>query len=283
MTTLTAPPTPGTATTASPYRLSFPRLVRSEAIKLATLRSPWWSILVVAVLSIGMSVLLASAFTGSVGPGGGPGGGPASADLALSAVLVPTSFTVLLAVILGSIQVTGEYSTGMMRSTLTAAPGRISSLLAKALVIGVFVFVSTLVIFGVALAATAPLLNGADVGLDFSDVGSWAPNVLAGSFMLTVISLVGVGAGYLLRNGPGAIGLGVGLVFVLPIVPSFFPATPDWEWVHTAAQYLPTAAGQALMLPSDGSLDPWVAAATLVVWAVASLGIGAAVLRTRDA
>jgi ABC-2 type transport system permease protein len=284
MTTLTASPATPTATATSPYRLSFLRLVRSETIKLATLRSPWWSILVVAVLSVGMSLLLASAFTGSVQ--GGPGGGPAasaSSDLALSAVLIPTSFTVLLAVILGSIQVTGEYSTGMMRSTLTAAPGRIGSLLAKALVVAVFVFVSTVVVFVIALAATAPILSGADMGIDIADLGSWAPNVLAGSFMLAVIALVGVGAGYILRNGPGAIALGVGIVFVLPLVPSFFPTTPDWEWVHTASQYLPTAAGQALMLPSEGSLDPIVAGITLIAWAVVSLGLGAAVLRSRDA
>jgi ABC-2 type transport system permease protein len=279
MTTLTSTePTRARSAATSPARLSFVRLVRSELIKLVTLRSPWWSIAVVAVLSIGMSLLMAFALTGI--PGAPP---EAMEDLALRVILIPTSFTVLLAVILGSIQVTGEYSTGMMRSTLTAAPGRLGTLLAKAVVIAAFVFVSTLVVFALAAAATAPIVGGAGAGLDIADPGAWLPGLAAGAFTMAVISVIGVGAGYLLRNGPGAIALGVGIVFVLPLVPAFFPASPGWEWIHDVAQYLPTNAGQALMFPGGSALEPAIAALTLVAWAVLSLGAGAAVLRSRDA
>lgn len=279
MTTLTSTePTRARPVATSPARLSFVRLVRSELIKLATLRSPWWSIAVVAVLSVGMSLLMAFALTSI--PGAPP---EATADLALRVILIPTSFTVLLAVIIGSIQVTGEYSTGMMRSTLTAAPGRLGTLLAKAVVIAAFVFVSTLVVFALAAAATAPIVGGAGAGLDVADPGAWLPGLAAGALTMAVISVIGVGAGYVLRNGPGAIALGVGIVFVLPLVPAFFPASPGWEWIHDVAQYLPTNAGQALMFPGEGVLEPAIAALTLIAWAVLSLGAGAAVLRSRDA
>lgn len=281
MSTSTAAPTRSAlARTESPYRLSFLRLVRSEWVKLATLRSPWWSIGVVALLSIGMSLLLAWAFTSFDGPAGAPG----SESLAITVILSPTSFTVLLAVILGSIQVTGEYSTGMVRSTLTAAPGRIGSLLAKATVVAAFVFVSSLVIFVIAALVTAPMLSGAGIGLDFSDLASWTLPLLAGAFTMAVIALIGVSAGYLLRNGPGAIALGVGLVFVLPLVPAFFAALPDWGWIQDAARFLPTNAGNALMNPGGtGALEPWAAALTLVGWVVVGLVGASVVLKGRDA
>lgn len=279
MTTLTAADPTRTRSTTSPYRLSFVRLVRSELIKLASLRSPWWSIFVVAVLSIGMSLLIAFALTSI--PGAPTDG---TSDLALQVVLAPISFTVLLAVIIGSIQVTGEYSTGMMRSTLTAAPGRIASLLAKTVVIAVFVFVSTFVIFVLAALATAPIVAGAGAGIDVADIGSWLPGLAAGAFTMAIIAVIGVAAGYILRNGPGAIALGVGIVFVLPLVPAFFPSSPGWEWIHDIARYLPTNAGQALMFPGgEGALEPAIAALTLIAWAVIGLGAGAAILRSRDA
>ncbi|MBZ4486184.1 ABC transporter permease [Microbacterium sp. cx-55] len=275
---MTTATTPQTGVAESPYRLSFLRVVRSELIKLVTLRSPWWSIGIVAVLSVGMSLLIAFALTGF------PGAPAGNAELALQVVLAPTSFTVLLAVIIGSIQVTGEYSTGMMRSTLTAAPGRIGSLLAKATVIAAFVFVSTLAIFLIAAVATAPIVAGAGAGIDVADVGSWLPRFAAGAFMLAVISVIGVAAGYILRNGPGAIAMGVGIVFVLPLLPAFFPASPGWEWIQDVAKYLPTSAGQALMSAGgNGALEPWAAALTLLAWAVVGLGLGGVILRSRDA
>lgn len=276
--TTTAPETrPRTAT--SPYRLSFFRLVRSELIKLVTLRSPWWSIGIVALLSVGMSLLIAFALTSF------PEGGPTmNGEAALQIVLTPIGFTVLLAVIIGSIQVTGEYSTGMMRSTLTAAPGRIGSLLAKATVVAAFVFVTSFVIFVVAAVATAPIVDGAGSGIDFADLGSWIPRVAAGAFTMAIISVIGVAAGYILRNGPGAIAMGVGIVFVLPLLPAFFPSSPGWEWIQEASKYLPTSAGGALMeTAGSGALEPWAAALTLILWAVAGLGLGALILRGRDA
>src|SRR5215217_7450723 len=89
------------------YRLTFARALRGEWIKLATLRATRWSITVTAVMTIGIAVLIASAVDM-------PGFEP------IQAVVSPIQFTMLLAGILGAISVTGEYSTGMIRSTLTA-------------------------------------------------------------------------------------------------------------------------------------------------------------------
>ncbi|MDY0909573.1 ABC transporter permease [Microbacterium sp. CFBP9034] len=286
MSTTTAPaitragsPQPG----ENPQRLSFPRLVRSEWIKFSTLRSPWWSIGIVALVSVGLSLLVASSMSGFI-EAGSLSAADASAQ-AVQVVLAPTSFTVLLAAVLGAISITGEYSTGMIRSTLTAAPGRLGSLFAKAVVVGGFMFVSSLVIFTVAAVATAPLLSDSGIALDLADPENSLVPILFGSLTLTAIALLGLACGFLLRNGPGAIATAVGLVFVLPLVPAFFPVGVEgWEWIHDLAQYLPTNAGQSLMIPGAGpGLDTIPALLTLVAWVLAGLAGAAAVLKTRDA
>src|SRR3546814_17112605 len=117
--TTTSATTASPATRTTPYRLTFPRALRSEWIKLSTLRSTWWSIGIVAALTIGIALLIALAIN--------------DPDfLGIQAVVLPIQFTMLLAGILGVIAVTGEYSTGMIRSTLTADPIRGSVLSAKA-------------------------------------------------------------------------------------------------------------------------------------------------------
>ncbi|MFE7651212.1 ABC transporter permease, partial [Streptomyces phaeoluteigriseus] len=137
-------------------RLTFFRAVRSETIKLTTLRSTWWSIAIAAVLTIGFAMLIAQAVDV-------PGFDP------IQAVVMPIQFTMLLAGIIGAIAVTGEYSTGMIRSTLTAVPVRGAVLLAKSLVLALFLFVSSLVIFGVAAVAVGMIVGSRDQSIDWSD------------------------------------------------------------------------------------------------------------------
>lgn len=269
-------------------RLSFPRLVQSEWTKLTTTRSPWWSIVVVAGLTLALGMLSASS---KAIPGGSQTSDAASASIAIQAVLAPTTFTVLLATILGSTLVTGEYETGMIRSTLTAAPGRLGSLLAKALVVGGFVFVASTVIFAGTAAAISPILNANGVHLDLTNPNTSYLPVLAASFMMSVIALIGMSAGYVLRSGPGAIAAAVGLVFVLPIVPRLFPQTPAFQWVHDSSQYLPTNAGGALISSNtpgvqtliSSNLPAGVAAITLSVWVIVGLVASALCLKKRDA
>lgn len=282
MSTATAPaPDIAPAPAAAPAnRLSFGRLVRSETIKLASIRSPWWTIIVIAIISVGMSVAMAFAMMSFAS--GEPAGAAEASRSAVAVILMPTMFTILLATVLGSIQVTGEYSTGMIRSTLTAAPGRVGSLLAKALVVAAFVFLASLAIYVISAIATAPVLAPGGIVLDLTDPSVSLLPMLAGAFTMASIAVLGLGAGYALRSGPGAIVLAVGIVLVLPMVTGFFPNNESWQWVHEAARYLPSNAGQSLMYPGMG-LDTLPAVLALLGWAAAALLIGGAVLRRRDA
>lgn len=258
--------------TPSPYRLSFVRVLRSEWLKLATLRSTWWSIGIVALLTVGIALLIAQAVNV-------PGFG------GIQVVVAPVQFTMLMAGILGVIAVTGEYSTGMIRATLAAEPARGAVLAAKSIVVAVLMFVSSLAIFVLAALATAPILAGKDIAIDWAEPSaSWLP-LLGASLSMAVFALIGTGLGFVLRNGAGAIAATVGLLFVLPIIVSIFPDEDGaWGWIHDLGDFLPMAASQGVIMPdAPFGPDPTASLIALGGWVAVSMLAAWASLRTRDA
>ena len=251
---------------ASPYRLSAGRLVRAEFLKLLTLRSTWWSLALTLLLTVGMAMLIGAASEGNVEP--------------VTAAVLPIQFTMLLAGILGAIAVSGEYSTGMIRSTLTAEPRRGAVLASKALAVAVTVFLATLVTF-VAAALVAAATTGAAIAWGEPET-SLLP-LLYAALSMAAFALLGVGFGFALRNGPAAIASTVGVLFVLPVAMQIVGVVATaWTWVGEVAQYLPMTAAQAFIMPG-ADLGQGAAAITLALWVVALLGAGWLVLRTRDA
>ncbi|MCJ1707530.1 ABC transporter permease subunit [Microbacterium sp. VKM Ac-2923] len=266
MTSLTA--APRRATHAPAHRLTFAHLLRSETIKILTLRSTWWSFGLTAALSLAISFLLAMAARDN-------GGEFAAATL----MTAPIQFTMLVAGIFGAIIITGEYSTGMIRSTLTAEPRRGAVLLAKAIVISAVMAVTTAVTYVLASVITAPLVTG---GLDWSTPSESVVPLTLGVASMIAFSLIGLGFGVLIRNGAGAIAATVGVLFVLPIVVSLFAFTGErWQWLLDSAQYLPMNA--AATLTSPGATDLAAPAIALTAWALVPLLLGWAALRSRDA
>lgn len=275
--TLDAPGAAAHASTSNPadgYRLSFPRAVRAEWIKFATLRSTWWSIAITAVLTIGIALLIASAMN-------------ATGFSGINAVTSPVQFTMLLAGILGAIAVTGEYGTGTIRSTLTAVPVRGMALLAKAVVVAAAMFVASFVIFFASAVAITPLLSS-EQAFDWGSMSrTWMP-LLAASVSMAVFALIGLSFGYLLRSGAGAIAVTVAVLFVLPIVVGMFTmAGPDWRWIVDMGDYLPMTASAHLIFASvstgPDAPDALPAALALAGWSAGGLLAAWGVLRTRDA
>jgi ABC-2 type transport system permease protein len=259
-------PSPRRETHAHPHRLTFAHLLRSETIKILTLRSTWWSLGLTAALSIGVSLMIANASRDFEG------------FAAANVVLMPTQFTMLVAGILGAIVITGEYSTGMIRSTLTAEPRRGAVLLAKAIVVSLVMAVTTALTYIAAIAVTAPLLT---TGIDWSDPSQSAVPLGFGVVSMAVFTLIGLGLGFLIRAGAGAIAATVGVLFVLPIVMSLFTfGGPNWQWIVDAGAYLPANAASTLTDPGADVGDSLI---TLGAWAVVPLLVGWVALRFRDA
>lgn len=261
--TRTAPPASPTA------RLSFGRVVRSEFLKLFTLRSTWWSLAITAALTVGLAALIAGASSG-FGQGLSP----------VAAITLPIQFTMLVAGILGAMAITGEYSTGMIRSTLTAEPRRGRVLLAKTVVIALTLALLAAVTTALAGLAVMPIL-GADAFAWGDAEELWLPLLLSLLSMAT-FGLLGLGWGFVIRNGAGAIATTVGILFVLPIVLQLFVMFGEsWQWVVDLGRWLPANATAALT-DLDGA-DFWPSLVAAIAWPAGTLVLGWAVLRTRDA
>lgn len=271
MSTLTAPsPRTGSVAVraASPYRLSFGRVVRSEWQKLLSLRSTWWSLSIAVVLSVGISLMMAAA-SRDYSAGFAP----------VMTIVMPMQFTMLVAGILGAIAVTGEYSTGMIRSTFTAEPRRGVVLAAKSLVIAVVIALTTALTYAISIAATAPILTTA---IDWSEPAQSLVPLLNGVFAMATFALIGVGFGFLLRNGAGAIAATVGVLFVLPVVVSMFSfAGEGWKWLADLSQYLPMSGAQAATTAAGDHVVRGLL--TLAAWPAALIAGAWLTLRRRDA
>ena len=189
----TSPQKPKLAPPETRGKLSFARLIRSEWIKFTTLRSTWWSLALVAVISIGLSLIQAAAIA-SFTDDGRSSGGDHQWQREVVVILFSTVLTQLLAIIIGTINVTGEYSTGMIRSTLTAAPDRMRSLFAKVLVLSITMFVFRSIVFAVAGLVTGP--DPADRRsrlLRHLDTSLW-PLLAAALYIALLMTALGVGS-----------------------------------------------------------------------------------------
>ncbi len=168
-------------------------MLDSERIKLSTTRSVLWTAVAVAVLSVGLAALQGSLAYGAA---------PLSPDKAAMGTAV---FGVPVLMVLAAMTVTGEYRSGMIRTTFMATPNRTLVLVAKAVVAAIFsaVYAAVMTIVAVAVAhlMTPPL---AGEQLSFAGTGTWR---LIGAIALygALTAVLGVGVAALLRHSAGAV------------------------------------------------------------------------------
>ena len=181
--------------------------------------------------------------------------------------------------VLGVLVITGEYSTGMIRATMTAVPRRLPVLWAKAIVYGLVVLALAVPATLIAFAVGESILARRDINIGFSHPGV-ARVVLGAPLYLTVIGLFGLGIGAIIRNTAGAIATFAGVLFVLPPLMNVLPRS----WNDAASPYLPLNAGQAVMsLTRDThQLAPWTGLGLLTLYAAATLAAAAVLLVRRD-
>jgi ABC-2 type transport system permease protein len=263
-------------------RLTPLRLLRSELLRFVTVRSNVVTLAAVAAVMVLIGVVAAATATGDVegvGPGGAPAPGFSGTD-PLTTVLAGQTPGVLVVGILGVLVGAREYGSGMIRTTIAAAPRRTGVLLARvgAFVLAVLpvVLVSTVAAWGVGSA----VLEAGDV-----EVAAWSdpgvPRAVLGTGLyLTAIGVLGVCLGTLTRSIGQGIGWLVGLVLVVPGFGALL-LPDDWQ---DALRYLPSTAGSAFttITSSPDRLDPGAGALVLTAWLLAGVVGALTALLRRD-
>ncbi|HET6793616.1 MAG TPA: hypothetical protein VFH45_04195 [Acidimicrobiales bacterium] len=260
-------------------RRLFPDVLRSEWIKLSSVRSTYWTLLVTAIGMVGLGALFTASFVARYD----------HLSLIDKIRFDPTAeslagffFAQLAVAVLGVLVMTGEYSTGSIRSTFGAVPQRRAVLAAKGIV-----FTAATLVVGVASSLAAFLvgqevLSGKGLQTHLGAPGVTRAIVGAGLY-LAVVGLLALGLGTLLRRTAGAIAAIVGLLWILPGVTAALPLS----WQRTIDPYLPSYAGQAIMgntpMGPDRMLSPWVGLGVFAAYAAVALVAGAIALKRRDA
>jgi ABC-type transport system involved in multi-copper enzyme maturation permease subunit len=208
--------------------------------------------------------------------------------------------------VLGVLFITGEYSTGMIRATLSAVPRRVPVWVAKIAIFTGVIFLVTLVAAFVAFLGGQAVLSGYqfhgevltgpnggteiisgpniatlhNLGVSISHPGS-VRAIFGAALYMTGVGLLGLGCGFILRNTGAAIASLFGLLLVLPLLAQALPSSLQDD----VSKFLPLDAGTAGMTTVSGTnqLSPWAGLGVFAIYVVVALGAGLVVLRRRDA
>jgi hypothetical protein len=254
------------------------RVTRSEWTKFVSLRSTLWSIGVGILLTIVFPILFA-AITASHWShmSASDRAGRHPLDIALAGVNVAQ----LAIAVLGVLVITGEYSTGMIRSTMIAVPKRLPVLWAK---LGVHAVVSFAVMVPAVLIgffASQAILSGHHIlQISFGDPGV-ARSLLGGALYVTLVGVFALGIGALVRNTAGGIAAFAGIFFVIPPLMNILPTS----WNDAISKYLPSEAGRQLFSLHQGahSLSPLWGGLLLLGYCALTIAAAAVLLVRRDA
>jgi ABC-type transport system involved in multi-copper enzyme maturation permease subunit len=276
-TALTTEPTPIAASPARPVvdsqPVTLPRVITSELLKFRTLRS---TLTVLATAAVGMIVIAMIVayntrhLTATIDAN----------DVVQSSTMQGYYLGQLLIGALGVLFVTGEYSTGMIRSTFAATPKRLPVLWAKLVVFVAVTAITMIVSCLVAFLCSQALISHYRPGFSLGDPGVLRVVIGTGVY-LTLIGVIGASIGWIVRSTPGALVAYIGVILVLPVLFGSVLGT----WGKNVAQYMPSQAGASFVntIPEPPSLAPWTGLGVLALWAVAGVVIAAIQLRRRDA
>ncbi|MFG2970250.1 ABC transporter permease [Streptomyces sp. NPDC048288] len=273
MSTLTATvETPPEAPARPAYRVTGRRVLASEWAKLWSLRSTWITLGLGLLFLVAFGLIAANHYKSGVGS---PHRDPDFAtSTAVSLSLFGTNFAQLALGVLGVLVTAGEYSTGMIRSTLAAVPRRLPVLWSKAAVFGlVALLVATLGVF-VAFGFGSAIVSGTPAAMGFSHAGV-VRSLLGAGLYLGLVGVIGTALGSLLRSVAGGISV---LVASLMLVPGLISLLPS-SWQDNISPYLPSNAGESMFALTHDSTTLSPGAGLLVFLAWTALALAGAAYR----
>ena len=268
---------------APPGRAGFGGTLRSEFTKIGSVRSTYWTLLMLFAVSVGIGAAISAVVAG--GWSQPPPPPPAPPDIyeatqvSLAGMLVLGQLVI---VVLGALVLSTEYSTGMIRTSLIAMPRRIVLYVAKAVA-----FAAVALAVSLATAFTAFYLGQALLARSHHSATLAGPGVLraviGSALYLTLCGLLALAAAAIIRNTAATITAMIGLLFVLPVLVNLLP----WAWRDDLVRWLPSSAARAISA-TVGRQDPhlfppWGQFAVFAVCTAILLVVGGILFRKRDA
>jgi len=255
-------------------RVNFAGVLRSEFTKIRSVRSTYWTLLAMIVVSIGLGALVSYGATRNPQ---GPGFDAAMRSLGglyLSQLIIG---------VLGVLVISSEYSTKMITTTLSAMPRRSTLIAAKAVVFSAVALVSSLVICFASFFIGQAIMSSHHMNTTLSQPGVLRA-VIGGALFLTACGLLAFGIGLLLRHSAAAISAVVALLFVVSILVNLLPQS----WQIDVDKWMPAVAGSQVwtVVPSTGpvpNFGPWAGFAVLCGYAAVAIAAGLILFRRRNA
>jgi ABC-type transport system involved in multi-copper enzyme maturation permease subunit len=294
--------------------------IASEFTKIRSVRSTYWTLAALLVVSIGVGAAItagqAANFTHNP---------PNKAGFDATQTSLAAFFEIgqLIIAVIGALAITSEYSTGMIRTSLTAQPRRGTIYAAKAIVLTSVALVVSLVTSFIAFFVGQALLSGTGVSASlfhsvtipqnanvtcpqqgaFGGGGGLPPGckvvfsgtdvihpstvlmaIIGCALFVTLVALIAFGVGAIVRHTAGTIAIVIAALFIIPVLEHALP--DNWHW--DIMRFLPDAANQVVSVTIGSNGNPhlwsaWPQLGVTALWTAALVALGAYLFRKRDA
>lgn len=240
-----------------------------EWTKFWSVRATWWNLAVGLLLTVGFAAMIGASAAASAKKG---------IDVAMPAPHhASQAFLIsqLTLVVLATLALTSEYSSGSIRTTLQSVPKRGRMLLSKTVVV-----MAVAAVAGFVFSLLGSVVAAALLGDDGTYTGGQLLGTAVGAGVyLALLTAMSIGLGTVLRSAAGTI---TTLIMVLLALPQLM-AVIGAKWLETASDYMPSVAGAVLMTQDSDPYGGGTAFLVLLLWSITALAAGFLVLRRRDA
>src|SRR5215470_6930997 len=314
MTTSTAPALRLSALPPAAGRAGLAGAIRSEFTKLRSVRSTYWTIAAMFIVSVGVAAIAGFGIANNIHNNPWD---KAGTDATQASLIAFFEIGQLIIAVLGALTITSEYSTGMIRTSLTSMPRRGTVYAAKLIVFSTVTLIVSMITSFTAFFVGQAAMSGSGVSASLfhsvtipRDVNMSPPSggpgsggppsyhfigtivispgtvltaIVGSALFVTVVALLAFGLGSIIRHTAGAITSVIGLMFVLPIIMQFLP--DNWRW--DIIRFFPDAAGRVLSVTigqnNQHLWSAWPQFGVTLIWAAVILVVGGYLFRKRDA
>jgi ABC-2 type transport system permease protein len=323
MATRTAPNTGLSPLPPATGRAGLRGALASEFTKIRSVRSTYWTLAALLVVSIGIGAAITGGTAASFSHNPANKAGFDAAQTSLAAFF---EIGQLIIAVIAALVITSEYSTGMIRTSLTAQPRRGTVYAAKAIVLTSLILVVSLVTSFIAFFVGQALLSSSGVSASlfhtvripqnanvtcpqqvgggggggggglppgckvvFSGTDVISPTtvllaIIGCALFVTLVAIIAFGVGAIVRHTAAVIAIVIAALFIIPVLEH---ALPD-NWHFDIMRFLPDAANQVVSVTIGSNTNPhlwsaWPQLGVTALWAAALVALGAYLFRKRDA